>query len=341
MNDFFKATHNFLMEYLPKQKCYSENTVRSYRQVLNLFISYLRDEKQFKLQQINFGMISQPLIQDFLEHLEEKRSCSVSSRNQRLMALRSFFKYAGMTDCVQAALFLSISDIPIKKSTSKIVEFLSETALAVLLNQPDFKKRVGLRNQFFMILMYDTAARCGELLNLKVRDLRINNPYPMVYLTGKGNKTRTVPLMKKTVDHCNRYLREFHDQPEQNFDEYVFYTVIHGEKKPMSADTAAIFMKSYGETAKNICHDIPNRVHPHILRHTRAMHLYRNGMPLALLAEYLGHTDPETTKIYAYSDTEMKRTAMEKADSKRTIEYESVPVWEGNEDLILKLAGLK
>jgi len=341
MNKFFKTIQKFLLEYLPKQKCLSENTTRSYRQVLNLFISYLRDERQFKLQQIDFEMINQAIIQDFLGHLEERRSCSASSRNQRLMALRSFFKYAGMTDCIQAAQFLSISSIPIKKSPGKIVEFLSEAAMSALLHQPNVKKRPGLRNQFFMVLMYDTAARCGELLNLKVRDLRIDDQYPIVYLTGKGNKPRTVPLMKKTVEHCNRYLREFHNHREQYLDEYVFYTVLHGERKPMSADTAATFMKTYGENAKNMCPDMPSRVHPHILRHTRAMHLYRNGMPLALLSEYLGHADPETTKVYAYSDAEMKRAAMEKADSKRATQHESVPVWEGDEDLILKLVGLK
>ena len=341
MNSFFKAVRGFLLEYLPKQKCCSANTVRSYRQSLNLFVAYLQKEGQFKLEQIDFEIIDRPLLLNFLEYLEEQRHCSVSSRNQRLMALRSFFKYAGMSDCVQAALYLTVSDIPIKKDAGKTVEFLSEEALSTLLNQPDTLRRAGMRNLFFMILLYDTAARCGELLNLKVRDLRLDGQHPMAYLTGKGNKVRTVPLMKKTVAHCEKYLRKFHGCSENRLDEYVFYTTIHNERKPMSADTVATFMKSYGETAKTICPNIPDRVHPHLLRHTRAMHFYRNGMPLALLSELLGHADPETTKIYAYADTEMKRAAMEKADAKRTYNQESAPIWENDEELILKLSGLK
>jgi site-specific recombinase XerD len=300
----------------------------------------LREEKQLKLEQIDFNIMDRPLILGFLEHLEIRRNCSVTSRNQRLMALRSFFKYAGMTDCVYAALYLTVGDIPLKKGIVKTVDFLSEEALSTLLSQPDTNRRIGMRNQFFMILLYDTAARCGEILNLKVRDLRLETEHPMVYLTGKGNKMRTVPLMKRTVAHCYRYLEVFHGKVERDLDEYVFYTKNHNRRNPMSADTVAAFMKACGESARVKCHDMPNRVHPHLLRHTRAMHYYRNGMPLALLAELLGHADPETTKIYAYADTEMKRVAMEKADAKRTVDQTPIPIWENNEEMVLKLSGL-
>jgi integrase len=189
--------------------------------------------------------------------------------------------------------------------------------------------------------MYDTAARCSELLNLRVRDLRLNTRHPIVYLTGKGNKTRSVPLLTKTVEHCKRYLQMFHSDTSANGDEHLFYTIIHSVHHPMSADNAAAFMKKYGETARQVCPEVPTRVHPHQLRHTRAIHFYRDGMPLALLSEYLGHADPETTKIYAYADTEMKRAAMEKAEYLRKGIPAPAPFWENNEEMILKLSGLK
>ena len=108
----------------------------------------------------------------------------------------------------------------------------------------------------------------------------------------------------------------------------------------MSADVAADFMKQYCASAKQSCSEMPEHVHPHMLRHTRAMHLYRQGMPMMLLSEYLGHASVRTTKIYAYADTEMKRAAIEKADAIRNGAPAPQPVWVDDEDMILKLSGL-
>ena len=108
----------------------------------------------------------------------------------------------------------------------------------------------------------------------------------------------------------------------------------------MSRDTVQVFMKNYGRAAREICPDIPERVHPHQLRHTRAMHLYRGGMPLSILSEFLGHASEETTRVYSYADTEMKRKAIEKAIPK-AVAFDENPIWETSDDDILrKLAGL-
>ncbi len=339
MTDFFKAVRSYILEYLPKQRCFSENTVKSYRVALNLLVEYLRGEKLLTVSQINFAVFDRNVILGFLDWLECSRNCSVSSRNQRLMVLRSFFKYAGLLDCTQIALHLDVGKIPIKNAPGRIVDFLTENALQTLLKQPDTGAFLGLRNQFFMVLMYDTAARCSELLNIRVRDLQIDVKYPVAYLLGKGNKPRIVPLLGKTVEHCRRYLYMFHT--DTGMDEYLFYTVIHGIRQPMSADCVARFMQIYGETARQECPEVPLRVHPHQLRHTRAIHYYRNGMPLALVAEQLGHASVETTKIYAYADSEMKRAAMEKVEITGNMSPAPTPIWQGDEEMILKLSGLK
>lgn len=340
MNDFFNAVRCFLLEYLPNQRCFSENTIRSYRQALNLLILYLRTDQKLTIKQIRFDIMSREVILNFLDWLETDRHCGVNTRNQRLMVLRSFFDYAGELDCTQIALSVTIQSIPIKTPQSKVVEYLSETALEVLLKQPDTVKRTGLRNSFFMVLMYDTAARCGELLGMKVRDLRIKVQHPIAYLHGKGNKTRTVPLLTRTVQHCERYLRTFHQNEPTDSEKPLFYTVIHEMQQPMSADTVALFLKKYGEMACRICPEIPTHIHAHMLRHTRAMHLYHQGMPMMLLSEYLGHASEETTKIYAYADTEMKRAAIHKADIVRNGSTPPEPVWVDDEEMILKLSGL-
>jgi site-specific recombinase XerD len=340
MNEFFKTIRSFLTEYLPNQRCYSKNTVFSYKQALNLFVAYLREVRGLSVKQIDFIRIDRDVVLAFLDWLERERRCGASTRNQRLMVLRSFFAYAAVLDCTQVALHLEMSAIPIKKAPVEVVEFLTESALEALFKQPVINKRLGVRNRFFMILMYDTGARCSELLNLKIRDLRLDTKHPLVYLRGKGGKTRIVPLLEKTVMHCRQYLQRFHVAEPMDSNAFVFVTTSHGIRQPMSIDTAETFVKKYGASARHDCPEMPERLTPHMLRHTRAMHLYRQGVPLVLVAEYLGHTSVETTKIYAYADTEMKRAAVEKATHTSFGSPTSEPIWVYDEDMIIKLSGL-
>lgn len=340
MNDFFETIRKFLNEYLPHQRCMCQNTIRSYRQALNLFVKYLRKEKQYPVSKINFSIINRDLLLEFLDWLEAERNCSASTRNHRLMVLRAFFDYAGFLECAQISLYKDSLKIPTKKAPGKIVDFLSEKALAALLQQPDTAKEKDLRNLTFMVLMYDTAARSCELLDMKIKDLRINTTHPIAYLHGKGGKTRTVPLLPNTVQHCRRYLNRFHPNEPSDSDRYLFYTKIHGYCQRMSHDTVANFIANYGLKASQECKEMPNHLHPHMMRHTRAMHLYRQGMPLELLSQYLGHTSVETTRIYAYADTEMKRAALEKTDLINITSQTPIAIWENDEDMILRLSGL-
>ena len=128
-------------------------------------------------------------------------------------------------------------------------------------------------------------------MNLKLRDLRLDDANPVVYLHGKGDKTRVVPLLPETVEHCRLYVQAFHGKAPQDKGKFVFYTTSHDTRTQMSADTVALFMKKYGTAAREKCVDMPDHIHPHMLRHARAMSLYRQGMPLHLLSEYLGHVN--------------------------------------------------
>lgn len=340
MNDFFDAVRRFLLDYLPKQRCLSENTILSYKQTLNLFVSYMRHWEGVATVELTFSRIDRDAILGFLSWLENVRKCSVSTRNQRLMALRSFLEFAGQIDCTQEALYLSACNIPSKEAHGRVVEFLTEPSLTALLQQPDPSKPKDLRNLVFMILMYDTAARCSELLDMKVCDLRLDTKHPIAYLHGKGRKIRTVPLLSKTVQHCKQYLRKFHPTADDHSEAPLFFTVIHGTQQKMSPDTVAAFFTKYGRMAKSVCPEVPEHIHPHMMRHTRAMHLYRSGMPMVLLSQYLGHSQVETTMIYAHADTEMKRAAIQKADAVRKTKPVPDEIWADNEEMILKLSGL-
>lgn len=318
----------------------SKNTILSYRQTLNIFVAYMRDEIGIGAAELTFSRVDRDVILNFLTWLEKARGCSVSTRNQRLMALRSFLDFAGQIDCTQTSLYLSACNIPSKEAHGRIVEFLTEPALTALLQQPNPSRQKDQRNLVFMILMYDTAARCSELLDMKVCDLRLDAKHPIAYLHGKGRKTRTVPLLNRTVQHCKQYLNKFHPNKDDYSEAPLFYTVIHGRQQKMSPDTVAAFFAKYGSMAKAVCQEVPEHIHPHMMRHTRAMHLYQSGMPMVLLSQYLGHAQVETTMIYAYADTEMKRAAIQKADAVRGTKPVPDEIWADNEEMILKLSGL-
>jgi len=339
---FFKTIRDFLTVYLPKQRCYSPNTVNSYRTALNLFVDFMITEKHIPLYKLSFDHLKTTIISDYLDWLQAARRCSSSTRNQRLMALKSFAKYAGLIDVTQVSVHVELGKIPVQKSDAGVVRYLTEEALKALLEQPRSKRLTDIRNRFLMIFMYDTAARCQEVLDLRLKDFELNTKAPYVYLHGKGGKTRTVPLMPNTVQHYLAYLTLFHPESERQGNSFVFYTTIRGKTGQMSPDNVGHFMKLYGEKAKQVCHNVPARVHPHLLRHTRAIHLYRGGMPLALLSEFLGHASISTTQVYAYADTEMKRLAIQKAcmQNGTGLNESEKPIWDNNDDIIRKLYGL-
>ena len=187
-----------------------------------------------------------------------------------------------------------------------------------------------------------TPARIQELLDLKLKDIHLNDQTPCIYLTGKGNKTRAVPLMDKTIAHLQQYLKTFHPEGDHNNDQYLFYTRIKGLQGRMSADNVSCLLKHYAQSAHEQCSEVPLRMHVHLFRHTRAMHLYQAGIPLSYIKDFLGHVSVNTTDIYASTDTSMMKAALEKIDSGQGQQTSrAVPIWQNNEEMILKLCGLK
>jgi site-specific recombinase XerD len=254
------------------------------------------------------------------------------------MAIRSFTKYASIIDPAKIHVQVEISNVPRKKAPVKVVGHMSEDVLENLFKQPNLSKSNGRRDQFFMILMYDAAARCRELLDLKVGDVNLGKN-ASVMLTRKGGKKQSVPVSESVATHFAEYLKWFHPQDERSDNDYVFYTVIHGKKNQMSPDAVATFMRGYAAKCRTVCPETPRRVHPHMLRHSRAMHLYRSGMPLALISEFLGHSDVNTTRIYAWADTEMKRQAIRHASPQANASVNAV--WHGDEAMIKRLYGIE
>jgi len=339
---FFKLVRDFLMVYLPDQKGVSHNTIKSYRESLNLLLNYISNSVDIGLGKVNFKNMTRETVEAFLDYLEKDRRCSISTRNHRLACIRSFIKYAGARDIGVQAYTNDLCSIPRKKEAkSAEISFFSESALKTIFEQPDVRKKKGLRNLFFMILLYDTAARNQEMLDLRLSNLHFEGNSPYIVITGKGRKTRLVPVMDKTVEHFKKYVATFH--PDSPPDTYLFYIVRHGMRHAMSPDCSEKFIRKYGVAAHDLNPEVPESLCVHQFRHSRSMHLYRNGMPLVLLAEWLGHAQISTSLIYANADTKMKREAIERATSKLNplLSGETAYIdWEDDEDMIRRLYGL-
>jgi len=334
---FYSSIRDFLLTYLPKQRVCSNHTVTAYRRALNQFISFLSWKKGCDLSEIGFDDLTRCNVLDFLDENQSSNGNSPATRNAKLYALRAFAKYAGTISSENYIVFLELQSVPVQKEEKRVVGYVSEYAIRCILEQPNTSTKLGVRDQCFMVLMYDTAARDREMLDLRLDCLSLQETVPYVKIVGKGNKMRHVPIMKKTVAHIQNYIKHFHS--DSNSSSYLFYTVSHGTRHQMSDDNAARFIRKYGDMAKTNCSDVPDRLTPHMFRHARALHLYRNGMPLPIISEFLGHASLQSTQVYAYADTEMKRKAIEKARGSTNIPNE-IPSWQTDDDIIKKLYGL-
>lgn len=336
---FISYLREFFTVYLPKQKNCSPHTTLACQQTWNMLLGYVCTLTGKRLTAVSFKDFSRAIVMGFLDEMEKSRGWQPSTRNQRLGCIRSFFQFTAYHEATLVIYLDELKGIPLKKSTdkSRVLEFMTQDAMGAVLRQPDTSTKMGIRDMFFMVLMYDAAARDCEMLSLRFCDIDVEKR--TVYLLGKRGKPRVVPISEETVHHFQRYAKMFHQSGNDMMP--MFYTIRRHEVSPMSDDNVARFMRKYGTEAKARCSDIPENIHPHMFRRSRAMHLYRSGMPLALLAEWLGHKNPETTLIYAYADTEMKRKAIEKAETGLSVRPSAEPgVWEGDEDMIKRLCGL-
>jgi site-specific recombinase XerD len=342
-NHFFRLVRDYLTVYLPDQKGASPNTAKSYREAISLLLDYICSINGVGLGKLNFTHLSREAVEGFLEHIEKERGCCVTTRNNRLASIRSFVKYACGRDISVQVCSMELGGIPVKnQGKTDVLQYFSESALKTILEQPDTRSKKGLRDLLFMILLYDTGARNQELLDIKLGDVHFDGKSPYVIITGKGRKTRLVPVMQKTVMHFKKYTASFH--PVTSPGEYLFYTEWGGGRFAMSPDNTERFIKKYGISARVINKEVPESLHPHLFRHSRSIHLYRSGMPMVLLSEWLGHAQISTTmQYYANADTAMKKKAIEKATSKLNplVSNEASSLkWENDDAMIRQLYGL-
>ncbi len=329
-NDFPKYLSEFLSQYLPGQKNVSVNTIASYRDAFKLFLIFFESDKKVLIENITLSLITKAVVIEFLNWLEEKRQCSIATRNQRLAALHSFFRYVQKESPENLFELKKILDISMKKKSKPMIPYLTANEIKILLQQPDINTIKGRRDLMLLVLLYDTGARVQELIDLRWKDVRLTSP-AVIKLHGKGDKTRQVPIMGNT----QKLLQSYQSEQKKYFgtaetDIALFYNQQH---KKLSRWGVSYIISKYDKVSKynkDFCIDFA--VTPHVLRHSKAMHLLQAGVNLIYIRDFLGHTSISTTEIYARADSEMKRKALEESYIELTTE--DLPKWENDGDLM-------
>lgn len=326
VTDFAKLMAAFLTEYLPLQRNLSGNTIRSYCDTFRLLLIYCKDQRKVPPERLSFKIVCYEFVGDFLRWLEKERSCGVATRNQRLAAIHSFVRYVQIERPAYMPQCQSVLNIPFKKKEAKAITYLTIDDMRLLLEQPNHSTKQGRRDLTILSLLYDSGARVQEIADLCVRDLRLDHP-AAVHLTGKGRKSRLVPLLDRTVLLLRSYLYENHLSGREQFNIPLF---VNRQGNKLTRAGIAYILKKYATKAAVQSPFLPEKISPHVLRHTKAMHLLESDVNLAYIRDILGHVDIGTTEIYARADLTMKRRALEKSPD---IAPSTAP-WVQNTDLL-------
>ena len=332
----FETMNSFLTEYIPVIKRRAEDTVTAYKAGLNSFMNYVCETKNCSLMEVTAADINSKTILAYTHKMAED-GYAVKTINLRLSSIKGFCKYAMKNNILQIDQLNDILEISgLEETEVSELTYLSLAEITALLKLPDPNTRYGARDRFYIILLYDSGARDFEILNLPSEKFKINkNSTGEITILGKGKKPRTTPISKEVVDAYHQYCKFW------SRCEFLFYTMRKGICAPMSADNAGRILTKYEAIMRETHPDITH-LHPHLFRHSRAMHLLEAGVPLPIIQEWLGHASIETTRIYASATTEMKRKEAEKVIKANPNLFPEVEFnYEDDEDILRKLAALK
>lgn len=295
----------------------------------------MEEQKKIRINRLAIKDITKESVIDFLEWLQYERHCSSATRNVRLAALHSFFRYLQYEMPENLYEWQQILSIKAKKTTKKSVNYLTVDGIKLLLQQPDQSTKKGRRDLAMLSLMYDCAARVQEIIDLTPAMIRLTKPYT-VKIIGKGNKPRIVPLMEQQVVHLKRYLGENKLLENCNNFHPLFF---NSRNEKLTRQGVANILQTYANTARDKDSTLIPKLSPHSLRHSKAMHLLQAGVNLVYIRDILGHESVLTTEIYARADSKQKREAIENVYIDVVSKESSM--WIENDNLLTWLKGFK
>jgi site-specific recombinase XerD len=295
----------FFTDRLTTQRNASEHTIAAYRDTMRLLLAFASEHVGKTPSKLDIDDLNAPLIGAFLDHLEHERANSVRTRNARLAAIRSLFRYAALNHPEHAATIQRVLSIPPKRFERALVSFLTEPELDALLDAPDKATWTGRRDHALIMLAAQTGLRVSELIGLSLADINLGHG-AHVNCLGKGRKQRITPLTTGTATILRAWLRERAGRPAD-----PLFPTRTGTK--LSRDALEHRLTKHAATATQTCPSLHSkRITAHMLRHTAAMRLLQAGVDTSVIALWLGHEQAETTQIYLHADLALKEQALAK-----------------------------
>jgi site-specific recombinase XerD len=298
---------NFFRQRLIKQRQSSPHTIASYRDTFCLLFRFIEEHLHKPPSRLELSDIDAPLIAAFLDSLEKTRNISARTRNTRLVAIRSFFKFAALEAPSLSAQIQRVLAIPSQRLTRPIVSFLTREEMNALLAAPDRATWCGQRDHIFLLVAVQTGLRLSEMTSLQIQHLSLEAG-AHIRVVGKGRKERIVPLTKQTVSILKAWIKNL----ASNSDSSLVFPSVRGGR--LSPDAVQHLVKKHVSTAMRACPSLNHKqVTPHSLRHSSAMALLVAGVDRAMIALWLGHESVETTQMYLHANLALKEEILSKA----------------------------
>lgn len=334
--DFARHLSDFFGKYLPMECGVSSNTIKTYSYTFTLLLTYFEEEIFIKPENLCLADFTKERVIAFLNWLEKERQCSISTRNSRLAAIHSFFKYLQYRDIKSIAQWQDIMSLKRKRNVAPEMSYLTIEGIRLLLRQPDIRTRMGKRDFVLLGLLYDSGCRVQELINLTPGDIR-QDETTTVRLVGKGNKVRLVPLSPPEAKNLLTYIKETElDKPDKR-GKPLF-------QNPQGASLSRMailnIVKKYVEMAKSKKPElIPDGIGCHSFRHSKAMHMLEADINLVYIRDFLGHSSTTTTEVYARASEKMKADALSKINP--NIVKQGKTSWQRDKALMTYLKNLQ
>lgn len=323
----------FFGDHLTSQRNLSPNTVLSYRDSLKLFLAFAARHHTKMVVDLGFDDVGPDTVLAFLEDLESSRKSSVRTRNARLSALHTFFRYVGAHEPRVLELCQRISAIPVKKTRQTPPVYLEYDEMIHILGDIDLATELGRRDHLLLALLFETGARAQEVATMRTRAFRLEAPR-QVRILGKGGKERICPLRSRTAELIRNHLRE---RSVALHDDAPLFVGARGQPLTRHGILRAV-QRRVREASRTLPSLAEKRVGAHTLRHTAAVHLLRSGNALPVIRSWLGHVSVVTTDHYTQVDLEMKRRAL--AATEPVTSSRRIPSWKGEPDLLQWLEAL-